>query len=126
MFKNRDKHGDFEFSLYWLIPTDSFSHQLSAFSLCKMPRNNFNSDYSTALSIQFHFYFPKLYFSLLIKTQIDGIIKQQLVLVNLLNKTIWKEAVNIAIRKFFYTRYHSKKHGQVRDLVSNIQHAFNI
>ena len=72
----------------------SYSH----FSFCKMPRNNFNSDQSTVFIVQIYFYLPKLYFSLLIGTQIDGINKQQLVLVNWLNKAIWKSALNIATK----------------------------
>ena len=62
--------------------TNIFSpNQSTFFFMKKMPSNNFNfhSDYSNVLTIQIDICFPNLYFSSIIRAQIDHINKQILI-----------------------------------------------
>ena len=63
-------------------------------SLGKMPLNKLNSDYSNIWTIQIDLRFQKLYFSPLIRTQMECIKKQLFVDVNWLFKAIWKLALS--------------------------------
>ena len=64
------------------------------FSFYKIQSNNLNLDYPNILNNQIDFRFPKLYFSPLIRSKIEGINKQLLVDFNWPNKAIWKSVLN--------------------------------
>ena len=64
------------------------------FWLCKIPSNYLNSNCSSILTIQLNSCFSKLYFSLLIRTQIDCTNKHILADDKWINKAIWKLVLN--------------------------------
>ena len=53
-----------------------------------MLSNNLNSSFSNILTLEIYFYFPKLYSSPLMQTQLEWIIKQLLLDFNWLKKAI--------------------------------------
>lgn len=77
----------FEFK-YTLIRTNSFSHEASAYSFCKILSNNLNPSFSNISSDQIDFCFSGLYFGLLTQTKVESINKQLLVEVSFLNKAV--------------------------------------
>lgn len=73
-------------------------------SLCKMPSNKLNSDYSNVWTNQIDLRLPKLYFSPLLRAQMECIKKHLFVDVNWFFKAIWKSVLIKAI-KFCYAKY---------------------
>ena len=70
------------------------------FSLYKIPSNYFNSDYSKVQTIQIDFCLPKLYFMLLIQTQIEQIQSIKKLLTDLFNKGPFKSNVTSKMQNF--------------------------
>ena len=69
-----------------------------------MPPNSLSFNYSNDLAIQIDFCFPKLYFSLLIRTQTELLVE-----VNCLNKTIGKLASkDVSLRRISFYKYIGK------------------
>ena len=63
-----------------------------------------NLDYPNKLNNQIDLYFPKLNFSLSIRTKIECIDKELLVDVDSTNKAIWKSALNRTTKDVFVIR----------------------